>query len=201
VPVKVDVRVIAATNRNLRDEVGAGRFREDLFYRLNVIAIHMPPLRERMEDIPALVNYFLDKHRYSATSQPARITEEAMEKLMRHEWPGNVRELENIVQRAVVLSRGGVITKDQIVFANELNRYVLDVEAKIRGGATLDELLRDVQKAAIMTAWRVNDHDFNKTATALGITEDQLRAYLVDLKLLGELDQTPAHEYLPRLKQ
>ncbi len=197
-PVKVDVRVIAATNRTLRDEVSAGRFREDLFYRLNVIAIHMPPLSERTEDIPALVSHFLDKHRYSATSTPARITEGAMEKLLRHDWPGNVRELENIVQRAVVLSRGGVITEENIVFANELNRYVLDVEQKVRSGTPLDEMLRDVQKAAIEAAWRINDHDFEKTATQLGISEDQLRTHLLELRLLGELEQAPAHEYLPR---
>jgi two-component system response regulator AtoC len=198
VPVRVDVRVVAATNRTLREEVATGRFREDLFYRLNVIAIHMPPLSERIEDVPALVSHFLDKHRYSATSTPARITEGAMEILLRHDWPGNVRELENIVQRAVVLSRGGVITEENIVFANELNRYVLDVEQKVRAGTTLDEMIRDVQKAAISAAWRINDHDFEKTATQLAISEDQLRAYLVEMRLLGELDQAPAHEYLPR---
>ena len=189
VPVKVDVRVVAATNRNLRDEVGTGRFREDLFYRLNVIAIHMPTLSERMEDIPALVNYFLDKHRYSASSTPARITEEAMNVLMTHEWPGNVRELENIIQRAVVLSRGGIITPDHIVFQNELNRYVLDVEAKVRARTPLDELVRDVKREAIVTALRLNDHDYIKAAAQLGLTDDQLREHVLDLKMVGEPDQ------------
>jgi len=189
IPVKVDVRVIAATNRNLRDEVASGRFREDLFYRLNVIAIHMPTLRERMEDIPALVNYFLDKHRYSASSTPARITEEAMNILMTHEWPGNVRELENIIQRAVVLSRGGIITPDHIVFQNELNRYVLDVEAKVRARTPLDELVRDVKREAIITSLRLNDHDYAKAAAQLGLSDDQLREYLLDLKIVGEPDQ------------
>lgn len=189
VPVKVDVRVIAATNRNLRDEVVGGRFREDLFYRLNVIAIHMPPLRERMEDIPALVNYFLDKHRYSAASTPSRITEEAMNILMAHEWPGNVRELENIIQRAVVLSRGSIITPDHIVFQNELNRYVLDVEAKVRAHTPLEELVRDVKREAIVTALRLNEHDYTKAAAQLSLSDDQLRTYLLDLKIIGEPDQ------------
>jgi two-component system, NtrC family, response regulator AtoC len=189
VPVKVDVRVIAATNRNLRDEVASGRFREDLFYRLNVIAIHMPTLRERMEDIPALVNYFLDKHRYSAASTPSRITEEAMNILMTHEWPGNVRELENIIQRAVVLSRGGIITPDHIVFQNELNRYVLDVEAKVRAHTPLEELVRDVKREAIVTALRLNEHDFTKAAEQLSLSDEQLREYLLDLKIVGEPDQ------------
>src|SRR5439155_747217 len=82
------------------------KFRDDLFYRLNVININMPPLRERKEDIPALVEHFLAKHRYSATAQPAAISEEALKRLMEYDWPGNVRELENVIERAVVLSRG-----------------------------------------------------------------------------------------------
>jgi two-component system response regulator AtoC len=198
IPVKVDVRVIAATNRNLREEVIATRFREDLFYRLNVIAIHMPPMRERMEDIPALTSHFLDKHRYSPSAMPTRITQEAMDLLMTHDWPGNVRELENIIQRAVVLSRGNVITPEHIVFQNELNRYVLDVEQKVRSGATLDSMLREVKREAIVTALRLNDHDFARAAGQLGLSDDELRSYLMELKLVGEVDEAPSHELLPR---
>ncbi len=199
-PVKVDVRVIAATNRNLRDEVGSGRFREDLYYRLNVIAIHMPPLRERMEDIPALVNHFLDKHRYSPASPPTRITEEAMNQLMTHTWPGNVRELENIIQRAVVLSRGNIITPEHITFSNELNRYVLDVEQKVRASTPLEDMLRHVKREAILTALRLNEHDFARAAQQLSLSEDALRQYLMELKLLGEGEAVLSHEYLPRLR-
>ncbi len=186
IPVKVDVRVLAATNRTLREEVLAGRFREDLFYRLNVIAVHMPPLRERKEDIPALVNHFLDKHRYSSVSIPARISEEAMAKLMAHDWPGNVRELENIIQRAVVLSRGELITEDHIVFQNELNRYVLDVEQRLRAGTRLDEMLRDVKREALITALRLNDHDDQKAAAALGLSPETFRAYMAEVELVRE---------------
>ena len=199
IPVKVDVRVIAATNRNLREEVAANRFREDLYYRLNVIAIHMPPLRDKTEDIPALVAYFLDKHRYSPASTPTRITEEAMAKLMTHEWPGNVRELENIIQRAVVLSRGAIITPEYITFSNELNRYVLDVEQKVRANTPLDEMLRDVKREAVQTAMRLNDHDYPRAAEQLGISSDELRGYLLEMKLIGEADEAPSHELLPRL--
>jgi len=158
---ELGVADLAATNRNLREEVIANRFREDLYYRLNVIAIHMPPLRERMEDIPALVSHFLNKHRYTPASSPTRITEEAMNKLMLHDWPGNVRELENIIQRAVVLCRGTIITPDHIQFQNELNRFILDVEQKVRANATLDDMLRDVKRESILTALRINDQDFN----------------------------------------
>jgi two-component system response regulator AtoC len=173
-PVKVDVRVIAATNKNLRDEVLARRFREDLFFRLNVIAIHMPALRDRKGDIPALVSHFLDKHRYSPASAPARISEDAVEKLTAHDWPGNVRELENIIQRAVVLSRGGLITVDHIVFQNELNRYVLDVEQKVRDNTPLEEMLRDVRREAILTALRLNEHDPVRAADQLSLTTEEL---------------------------
>src|SRR5207302_5768658 len=91
---------------------------DDLFYRLNVININMPPLRERKEDIPALVEHFLAKHRYSATAQPAAISEEALKRLMEYDWPGNVRELENVVERAVVLSRGQIITSRELPFGD-----------------------------------------------------------------------------------
>jgi two-component system response regulator AtoC len=117
IPIKVDIRVIAATNRNLADEVDDGRFREDLYYRLNVIHIHMPPLRDRMEDIPQLVEHFLSKYRAKPEAIPTAISEEAVATLMEHDWPGNVRELENAVERAVVLSRGATIMPEHLPLA------------------------------------------------------------------------------------
>jgi two-component system response regulator AtoC len=180
-PVKVDVRVVAATNKTLREEVLAGRFREDLFFRLNVIAVHMPPLRERRDDIPALVAHFLDKHRFSPTTPPGRISEDAMLILERYDWPGNVRELENIIERAVVMSRGGVITTQHIVFANELNRYVLDIDQKVRQKTPLDEMLRDVEREAIRTALRQSDQDAARAASLLNIAPDYLAQRMADL--------------------
>ena len=117
-PIKVDIRVITATNRNLAEEVDKGRFREDLYYRLNVIHIHMPPLRDRKEDIPPLVEHFLIKYRYEPGAIPTTISEDAMEKLVGYDWPGNVRELENAIERAVVLSRGNLITPDHLPFGD-----------------------------------------------------------------------------------
>jgi two-component system, NtrC family, response regulator AtoC len=172
-PIKVDVRVIAATNKTLREEVLAGRFREDLYFRLNVVPIHMPPLRERMADIPALVAHFLDKHRYG-NQPPARISQDAVERLQHYDWPGNVRELENVIQRAVVFSRGGPITADQITFQSELNRYVLDVEQKVRAGTALEDMVRDVRREAIITALRMHDHDAVKAAAQISLTVDAL---------------------------
>jgi two-component system nitrogen regulation response regulator NtrX len=105
-PIKVDVRVIAATNRDLRAEVAAGRFREDLYFRLHVIPIHLPPLRERREDVPMLVRHFLDRVRRRTALRPPRLSLAAMEALTRHGWPGNVRELANIVERVSILHAG-----------------------------------------------------------------------------------------------
>ena len=113
-PIKVDIRVITATNRDLAEEVEAGNFREDLYYRLNVIHIEMPPLRDRMEDIPQLVEHFLAKYRWKPDAIPTTISEEAVAQLMEHDWPGNVRELENAIERAVVLSRGQTIMPEHL---------------------------------------------------------------------------------------
>ncbi len=118
-PIKIDIRVITATNRNLADEVKNGKFREDLYYRLNVIHIHMPPLRERKDDIPLLVEHFLVKFRHAAGAIPTAISEEALERLVDHDWPGNVRELENAIERAVVLSRGNPITVEHLPFSED----------------------------------------------------------------------------------
>jgi two-component system nitrogen regulation response regulator NtrX len=109
--IAVDVRVLAATNKDLPAEIAAGRFREDLFYRLNVIPIHVPPLRERAEDIPALMEYFLAEQAAKAHSEPKTVDPEALAVLTAHPWPGNVRELKNLVERLVILSAGQTITR------------------------------------------------------------------------------------------
>src|SRR5579885_3248730 len=108
--IRVDVRVVAATNQFLEDEIAAGRFRDDLYYRLNVVSIHLPPLRERREDIPALARHFLQRYSEENRRDPPPLTADVLKVLLAHDWPGNVRELENCMERAVVLSAGGPIT-------------------------------------------------------------------------------------------
>ncbi|MDZ7261385.1 MAG: sigma-54 dependent transcriptional regulator [candidate division KSB1 bacterium] len=112
--IKVDVRVIAATNRNLEKALAEGRFREDLYYRLNVIPIFIPPLREHKDDIPLLIEYFLKKYGAQNNKRNLKFSEEALELCMRYDWPGNVRELENAIESAVVLGEGNIITPEQL---------------------------------------------------------------------------------------
>ncbi|MGH7829415.1 MAG: sigma 54-interacting transcriptional regulator, partial [Candidatus Binatia bacterium] len=109
-PMRVDVRVVAATNRNLSSAIQEGRFREDLYHRLNVIPISLPPLRERKEDIPVLAQFFLRRFALETKKNFAGITEEAETKLLAYDWPGNVRELANVIERAAVLGQGPSVT-------------------------------------------------------------------------------------------
>ena len=182
-PIKVDTRIIAATNKSLEAEVDAGRFREDLYYRLNVIRISMPPLRERLDDVPLLVEHFLDKHRYSLDSPPARISEEAMQALLRHEWPGNVRELENTVQRAIVLSQGGIITSHHILLSDFGDRQVVDIGRLVREGTPLVEILERVEKLALTEAMQSSKGDRSEAARLLGVDRPVLYERLKEFGL------------------
>src|SRR3989442_822690 len=112
--IRVDTRVVAATNQLLEDEIEAGRFREDLYYRLNVVPVYLPPLRDRRDDIPLLAKFFLVRYSEENRRDPPALGEDVLEVLMKHDWPGNVRELENYVERAVVLSAGRELTPDLV---------------------------------------------------------------------------------------
>lgn len=183
IPIKVDTRIIAATNKNLMAEVEAGRFREDLYYRLDVIQVYMPPLRERKEDIPLLVEHFLDKHRYSPNSPPARISEEAMQALVEHEWPGNVRELENAVQRATVMSQGGVITSHHIVLSSSTDRQLIEVGRLVKEATPLAEILGQAEKMALTEAMQVAKGDRSEAARLLGLDRPVLYEKLQEFGL------------------
>jgi two-component system response regulator AtoC len=184
--IKVDIRVIVATNKDLQKQVEQQKFRDDLFYRLNVINIHMPPLRERKEDIPALVEHFLSKHRYSASAQPATISEEALKRLVEYDWPGNVRELENVVERAVVLSRGQVITSRELPFGDHGD------ERDEEGGEEIPveksffkRSVAQYEKDLIMKALRDSTGNRSKAAEMLGIYRRLLYAKIKEFGLEG----------------
>src|ERR1022692_2217349 len=146
--IQVDVRIIAATNIDLRHMVREGRFREDLFYRLNVITVELPPLRQRKEDIPLLVEFFLKKYAEENGRPAPRITPEALRPLMSYSWPGNVRELENVIERAVVLSSGSDITID-LLPDNLLGRGSSLTLHDPPTDASLFEIVEDVERRII----------------------------------------------------
>ena len=183
IPVKVDTRVISATNKVLPQEVEANRFREDLYYRLNVISIFLPPLRDRLDDVPLLVEHFLTKHRPSAGSAPAKISQGAMRMLMEHEWPGNVRQLENAIERAAVLSQGGVITEDHIDLSGADSRRFIDVGQQIRKGTNLRALLGDVERQALSEALTQTDGDRVAAASLLGLDIPEFQSRLAAFNL------------------
>jgi DNA-binding NtrC family response regulator len=164
--IPIDVRILAATNRNLPDEIREGRFREDLFYRLCVVPIILPPLRQRREDIPLLAEHFLHKHSGRRGSRIRGFSNEALDVLVKHDWPGNVRELENAIERAIILARGDVITPADLVYYGPL----------MKPEAALDDLspLVNVEKEHIARALRY--HAGNRTAAAktLGIDRKTL---------------------------
>jgi DNA-binding NtrC family response regulator len=138
----VNVRVIAATNRDLRRAVSAGQFRQDLFYRLNVVDIHLPPLRERLEDLPLLIQHFLTRSAHAP--QARRLSEEALRLLLHYPWPGNVRELENTLERALVLCQGEEITPaDLPAHLTGSQPQVAGLQAALMRRCTLADLERE----------------------------------------------------------
>ena len=137
--VEVDVRLVAATHRSLEELVRAGRFREDLYYRLNVVAISLPPLRERRDDIPILVEHFLRRFEQTSGRPAPRFSAEALEQLIDYAWPGNVRELENVVESAALLSNQSVITPDSLPPALRLSPQGL--LRTLGDSVTLDEMI------------------------------------------------------------
>ena len=162
--LKSDVRIISATNKDIHKMVKETKFRSDLFFRLNVIPIQLPPLRKRKEDIPLLVRHFIKKHACLNKSRVQDISNEGLDLLMRYDYPGNVRELENIIERAVVLARGSIITRDD-----------LPLDTSISLGESLSRSLPDqvgeLEKALIRKALQHADGIRARAATLLGITE------------------------------
>jgi two-component system response regulator AtoC len=173
--IKIDTRVIAATNKDLQREIEVGNFREDLFYRLNVIAIELPPLRDRHSDIPLLVEHFLHKHRYGRGSAPARISQEAMAKLLDHDWPGNVRELENAIERAVIMARGGIIADDHITFPGQEFRRPIEVSQALADGMSLASFLKEMESRYLREALRQSGGNSAVAADLLGLDAEEIR--------------------------
>jgi len=181
-PHKVDVRIVGATNRDLRKLVRQGKFREDLYYRLNVGEVKLPPLRERRSDIPKLALYALDRLNGSLR-HPKRLSAEALSRLQAHDWPGNVRDLENVIERSIRLCNHGVLDADDLLITEPVT-YADPLEAlpDPYEGFSLDEFLGSARKQMILRALEATNGNQSQAARMLGVTPQAVHKFLQQLK-------------------
>jgi len=175
---KVDVRVIAATNRDLKQMVTESKFQEDLYYRLNVIPIGIPPLRERREDIPVLIEHFVEKHRQRTGKRVDAVDDEVVKALQRYDWPGNVRELENSIERAVVLATGSVLTPESISLLGATSTPTSGLPS-----LRLHQNLEWVERETIRRALEQSGGVKKDAAEAMGISQRALSYYLAKYRI------------------
>jgi len=164
--IPIDIRLICATNRDIEKEVENGNFREDLYYRLNVIRIHVPPLRKRKEDIPLLVSHFIKTQGTKEKKDVKGITDEALKKILKYDFPGNVRELENIIKRAIVFSRGDYLTGEDIS---------VPVDKKLKYSGKLNDEVMNLERGMIAEALKKHDWNQSKAAKELDVSERTIR--------------------------
>jgi len=170
-PIEVDIRIIAATNKDLEKMMNEGSFREDLYYRLNVVSLNIPPLRERKEDIMPLCDLFIEQYSAENDKKIIGFTREAFDALMKYDFPGNVRELENLIERAVVLTRDSYITLDDL--PPHVFTYTIPVNKNEPQG--FDTRIEELEKMLIQTELRKAGGNQSKAARALEISERKLR--------------------------
>ncbi len=202
--IKVDIRFIVATNKNLEEAISSAKFREDLYYRLNVVSITIPPLRERKEDIPDLVSYFLKKFDRELKKGTVGITPSAMEKMNSYEWPGNVRQLENVLKRATVLSQGKWILEDQLLFEKGWEKREAEVELSKKNvegllNALFEEfsnapaapqdldMISSLERGLILRALQKTKGNQLKAAALLGIHRSTLRGKMEKYNIKKEV--------------
>jgi two-component system nitrogen regulation response regulator NtrX len=174
-PVRVDVRVLAATNKDVEAEIAAGRFREDLFYRLNVVPIHVPPLRERREDVPLLVGHFIDQLTGPAGLAPRAMGSDAVARLSQLAWPGNVRELRNTIERLLILSSGARITADDVDrLAGRRSEAGEGGLGSLLDVPTFEEFKHAAERAFLLAKLRTFDWNVSETARALDMPRSNL---------------------------
>ncbi|PYV03872.1 MAG: Fis family transcriptional regulator [Acidobacteria bacterium] len=180
--IKVDVRIIAATNRDLQAAVEQGTFRDDLYYRLNVIVIKLPPLQERSEDVPLLADHFIKRYCEENEKELCVLEPSALKVLMDYHWPGNVRELENVIERAVVLAPGNVITAD--LFPKNLSHFLPDSQVRIPvDGLPLKERVTNYERSLILAALDHTDWNQKRAAELLSVNATTLSEKLKRLKI------------------
>ena len=178
IPQKVNVRIIAATNRNLEEEVEKGKFRDDLYYRLNVVEINLPPLAERKEDIPLLINHFIRKYNRELNRQITGMDEETKRILMNYEWKGGIRELENVIERALILSEGEIITR------KDLPPNLMKLEPAPEASLRLKDAVADFEKQHIEQVLKANQGNKEAVAKILDISLSSLYRKIDELGVI-----------------
>jgi DNA-binding NtrC family response regulator len=179
-PISVDVRIIASTNKNLHKEVEAGRYREDLFYRLNIVEINLPSLAERVDDIPLLVQHFVSKYAHEMNKSVHGVDNEVMKCLAGHLWKGEIRELENVIERAVIFAEGNIITKKELpAFFDQRTDAVYSFDAR----RSMKEAVDDFERQYITHVLRTNQYNKEATAKALKISLSSLYRKLEELNV------------------
>jgi|LQYC01.1.fsa_nt_gi Response regulator containing CheY-like receiver, AAA-type ATPase, and DNA-binding domains len=180
----VDVRILAATNRDLKVDVSAGKFREDLFYRLNVVTLRLPPLRDRQEDLPLLAQHFLNKYAEKNRKRIKGFTPQAMDRLLKYPWPGNVRELENAVERAVILLSGDYIGEKELPLTITQYDSLENQPMSFLSSKMEPQSLEEMEKQAILAALQATGGNKSETARKLGVTRRTLYKKLQKLGVL-----------------
>ena len=198
--IHVSVRVVSATNRDLQKEVDEGRFRADLFYRLKVVPMYIPPLRERKEDLLKFVNYFINMFNTKFTKNFNQISDDARQALLSYPWPGNIRELKNVIERVVLLENGPVMTREMLPFASprsdegSLGRRIdaiLSVPLP-EDGVDFEGLVGDFERALIMKASEESGWNQSKTARLLNVKRDKLRYRMKSFNIGDEHEEVPS---------
>ena len=185
--IRVDVRVISATNKDIRAEIAHGRFREDLFFRINVVPIHVPPLRDRLEDLPALAVYFMEKFKRPSAKEPRTISLEGMKVLSGYHWPGNIRELKNFVERVNIMTEEAVITAASVrSFLGAAAPAEASSVLSAYQGMTLSEARDGFERELIAERLRENGGNVSRTADALGVYASNLHSKMKKLKMSTE---------------
>lgn len=191
-PIKVDVRIMAATNKNLEELLQRKEFREDLYYRINVVSLYLPPLRERREDIPYLVKHFLAKRLEEEKRPPQEISKEALEILTRYHWPGNVRELENVVEQAMVWSRGEVIRPEHLPATLRTDTHASSLrDETLSGRLSLEKAVMEFEREIILEALRKTDYVQTHASALLGISRRMLK-YRMDMLGIRRNESSPS---------
>lgn len=200
-PIKVDVRIVAATNKSLDQLVRRGTFREDLYYRINVISLYLPPLRERGEDVALLAKHFLSKRNEEDKRPPQDFSKEALELICRYPWPGNVRELQNVIEQAVLWSQGAAIMPDHLPNSLKSDTKSSTLREDILSGrVSLEKAVMDFEKDIILDALRRTNYVQTHAATLLGISRRMLK-YRMDTLGISRPETVPAASDPPSMTQ